>query len=222
MVATVRSSLFKTSIPRLKVCKHRQCVAQHNSARSLTVQTRTKAKHIYHLLMAALTAGALPSLPLYPHKSFQAKRRCGSSITASSSSVVSTPEEGQLERPQWAGETPLSRLVGALISFKPFYSLMKLGARQVLIRLICLFSRAHLQFCSANCMFFFYFYFFFQFQIVSSTAEKSNIPWREMTKEILESNVYEEFERIRDPSLVYPVCKFFLAKFIRMFFCNII
>lgn len=43
-------------------------------------------------------------------------------------------EEGQLERPKWAGETPLSRLVGALISFKPLYSLLKLGARQVLIR----------------------------------------------------------------------------------------
>lgn len=43
-------------------------------------------------------------------------------------------EEGQLERPRWTGETPLSRLVGAIINFKPFYSILKYGARQVLIR----------------------------------------------------------------------------------------
>ncbi|KAL8506488.1 hypothetical protein ACS0TY_017396 [Phlomoides rotata] len=79
-------------------------------------------------------------------------------------------EEGQLERPKWTGETPLSRLVGALISFKPLYSVMKLGARQVLI----------------------------------STAEKTNIPWRDMTKEILESNVYKEKDAIEDSSVVYP------------------
>ncbi|KAL3821423.1 hypothetical protein ACJIZ3_007328 [Penstemon smallii] len=79
-------------------------------------------------------------------------------------------EEGQLERPKWTGETPLSRLVGALISFKPLYSVMKLGARQVFI----------------------------------STAEKNNIPWRDMTKEILESDVYKEKEALEDPSIVYP------------------
>lgn len=45
-------------------------------------------------------------------------------------------EEGQLGRPRWTGETPLSRLVGALISFKPLFSVLKLGARQVLIRSI--------------------------------------------------------------------------------------
>lgn len=45
-----------------------------------------------------------------------------------------TYEEGQLKRPKWGGETPLSRLVGALISFKPLSALLKLGARQVLIR----------------------------------------------------------------------------------------
>jgi hypothetical protein len=42
---------------------------------------------------------------------------------------------------------------------------------------------------------------------VSRTAEKSNIPWREMTKKVLESDVYEVFERIRDPNLVYPDCE---------------
>ncbi|CAK8577102.1 unnamed protein product [Lathyrus sativus] len=83
---------------------------------------------------------------------------------------VSTFEEGNLVRPKWTGETPLSRLVRALISFKPLYSILKLGARQVLI----------------------------------STAEKNNIPWREMTKEILESDVYKELDSIQNKSLVYP------------------
>uniref|UniRef100_A0A6N2LUW6 Uncharacterized protein n=1 Tax=Salix viminalis TaxID=40686 RepID=A0A6N2LUW6_SALVM len=72
--------------------------------------------------------------------------------------------------PKWSGKTPLSRLVGALIAFKPLSSVLKLGARQVLIR----------------------------------TAEKGDIPWREMTKEILESDVYKELESIQNPSLVYP------------------
>ncbi|PIA30441.1 hypothetical protein AQUCO_05500011v1 [Aquilegia coerulea] len=87
-----------------------------------------------------------------------------------SNTQVATFEEGQLDRPKWAGETPLSRFVGKIISFKPFYSILKFGARQVLI----------------------------------STAEKSNIPWRDMTKEILESDVYKEMESIQNPSLVYP------------------
>lgn len=50
--------------------------------------------------------------------------------------MASTFKEGQLERPKWAGQTPLSRLVGDLISFKPLSALLKLGARQVLIRLV--------------------------------------------------------------------------------------
>jgi hypothetical protein len=45
-----------------------------------------------------------------------------------------TPQEGALERPAWSGETPVSRLVAALISFKPLYSLMKLASREVIIR----------------------------------------------------------------------------------------
>lgn len=44
------------------------------------------------------------------------------------------PQEGALERPAWSGETPLSRLVGALIAFKPLYSLLKLASREVIIR----------------------------------------------------------------------------------------
>ncbi|CAA7410988.1 unnamed protein product [Spirodela intermedia] len=79
-------------------------------------------------------------------------------------------EEGELERPRWSGETPLSLFVRALISFKPFYSVMTMAARGVLI----------------------------------NTAEKSNVPWRAMAKEILESDVYKEMERIQDPSIVYP------------------
>ncbi|KAL4289709.1 hypothetical protein GQ457_14G002310 [Hibiscus cannabinus] len=42
-------------------------------------------------------------------------------------------EEGDRKRPNWADDTPLSRLVEALIAFKPLYSLLKLGARQVFI-----------------------------------------------------------------------------------------
>ena len=42
----------------------------------------------------------------------------------------------------------------------------------------------------------------------NSTAEKTNIPWREMTIEILESDVYKEMESIENPSVVYPDCNF--------------
>ncbi|KAI6673066.1 hypothetical protein NL676_000972 [Syzygium grande] len=90
--------------------------------------------------------------------------------SSSSSAAGVAYEKGQLERPKWAGETPLSRLVGAVISFKPIYSLLKLGARQVLI----------------------------------STAEKNGVPWREMTRQILESDVYKELDSIQNPSLEYP------------------
>nr|GMD92745.1 uncharacterized LOC107793530 [Ipomoea batatas] len=93
-------------------------------------------------------------------------------LTSTKDVVIHDPlkREGQLERPRWTGETPLSRFVGALISFKPLYSLLKLGARQVFI----------------------------------STAENTNIPWREMAKEILESDVYKEMESIQNQSLEYP------------------
>lgn len=93
-----------------------------------------------------------------------------SEVSSSGSGNVAAYEEGQLERPRWTGETTLSRLVGALINFKPLYSILKLGARQVLI----------------------------------STAEKTDIPWREMTKEILESEVYREMGSIQNPAVVYP------------------
>ncbi|XP_059301294.1 uncharacterized protein LOC132053333 isoform X1 [Lycium ferocissimum] len=92
------------------------------------------------------------------------------SASSSSSGSAQAFEEGQLERPKWTGETPLSRLVGTLISIKPLFSILKLGARQVFI----------------------------------STAEKTNIPWREMTKQILDSDVYKELESIENPAIVYP------------------
>ncbi|GFZ12876.1 hypothetical protein Acr_23g0012610 [Actinidia rufa] len=96
-------------------------------------------------------------------------------------------EEGKLERPRWTGETSLSRLVGALISFKPLFSVLKLGARQVLI----------------------------------STAEKTNIPWREMTREILQSEVYKEMDSIRNSSIVYPDCNFPSSLIIALLLCLI-
>ncbi|XP_055962446.1 uncharacterized protein LOC126655201 isoform X1 [Mercurialis annua] len=94
-------------------------------------------------------------------------RRSGSVLVTK---MAMAYEEGELERPKWAGQTPLSRLVGALLSIKPLSAVLKLGARQVLI----------------------------------STAEKKNIPWREIRKEILESDVYKEIESIQNPSIVYP------------------
>ncbi|KAI5065216.1 hypothetical protein GOP47_0019911 [Adiantum capillus-veneris] len=42
-------------------------------------------------------------------------------------------QEGKLSQPSWTGDEPLSRLVSALISIKPLFALMSLGARQVLI-----------------------------------------------------------------------------------------
>lgn len=97
----------------------------------------TAPKH--HQILMALAARALPNLqnPRKISHNPKPKTRNDSFFSKPSiraSSMASTPEEGQLERPRWTGETPLSRLVGALISFKPLYSLMKLGARQVLIR----------------------------------------------------------------------------------------
>ncbi|XP_071725317.1 uncharacterized protein [Rutidosis leptorrhynchoides] len=39
---------------------------------------------------------------------------------------------------------------------------------------------------------------------LNSTAEKKNIPWRDMTAKILESDVYKELESVKNPSVVYP------------------
>ncbi|GLT50247.1 hypothetical protein SLA2020_237450 [Shorea laevis] len=98
------------------------------------------------------------------------RRRDWAVVRMAGSPDLAAYEEGQLERPKWAGDTIVSRVVKSLISFKPLYSVLKLGARQVFI----------------------------------STAEKKNIPWRDMTKEILESDVYKELETVENPSIVYP------------------
>ncbi|KAG4967855.1 hypothetical protein AAZX31_12G116000 [Glycine max] len=56
-----------------------------------------------------------------------------SDTTTAAQAQLGRYEEGKLERPKWVGETPLSRLVQALISFKPLFSVLKLGARRALI-----------------------------------------------------------------------------------------
>ncbi|KAJ3684490.1 hypothetical protein LUZ61_013654 [Rhynchospora tenuis] len=112
-------------------------------------------------LCARAPASAFPKL----REGSRRRTRCRASEAA-----VPVAEEGRLERPRWSGETPLSKMVGALISFKPLYNLMKVASRQVII----------------------------------STAEKANVPWRAMSKEILESDVYQLFDELRNPNLVYP------------------
>ncbi|XP_038902342.1 uncharacterized protein LOC120088975 [Benincasa hispida] len=42
-------------------------------------------------------------------------------------------EEGNLEHPKWSGNSLLSRLVGGIISVKPFFAILKLAARQLMI-----------------------------------------------------------------------------------------
>ncbi|RLN19505.1 hypothetical protein C2845_PM02G16340 [Panicum miliaceum] len=98
------------------------------------------------LARAGATAAASGSLP----KSTGRRHRNAVIVAAGTGTGTgqAVPQEGALERPAWSGETPLSQRVGALVAFKPLYSLMKLASREVIIR----------------------------------TAEKSNIPWREMTK----------------------------------------
>ncbi len=68
-----------------------------------------------------------------------------SNSSSGSSSIISPMvvgreagfEEGDLERPRWAGDDVLSRFVSALIAIKPLFNIMKFGARQVVIRLVC-------------------------------------------------------------------------------------
>uniref|UniRef100_A0A803N1Q7 Methyltransferase type 11 domain-containing protein n=1 Tax=Chenopodium quinoa TaxID=63459 RepID=A0A803N1Q7_CHEQI len=71
------------------------------------------------------------------HKTSKTSARRSLTIQMMASTMESY-EEGNLDRPKWTGQTPLSRLVAALISFKPLYSVMKFGARQALIRMIML------------------------------------------------------------------------------------
>jgi hypothetical protein len=82
---------------------------------------------------AGATATASGSLPWLTGR----RRRRNTVVVvaaATGTGPAAAPQEGALERPAWSGETPLSRLVGALIAFKPLYSLMKLASREVIIR----------------------------------------------------------------------------------------
>lgn len=67
-----------------------------------------------------------------PRSTGRRRRRRNAVVATATGPAV--PQEGALERPAWSGETPLSRLVGALIAFKPLYALMKLASREVIIR----------------------------------------------------------------------------------------
>ena len=55
-------------------------------------------------------------------------------------STITCYEEGELERPRFIGDDPLSRFVSLLIAVKPPFSLMKVATRQVLIRFVFFFS----------------------------------------------------------------------------------
>jgi len=55
------------------------------------------------------------------------RQRNGIVVAAVTRTGTGVPQEGALE-------TPLSRLVGALVAFKPLYSLLKLASREVIIR----------------------------------------------------------------------------------------
>ena len=145
---------------------------------------------------------SLSSVKSHARRRPRSRRGYGTGMVAMAASYEY--EEGQLERPKWAGQTPLSHLVRTIISFKPLYSLLKLGARNVLIRSLCL-SHTHTHTQRRIHL------FSWVLEVIlgcgwNRTAEKKNIPWREMTKEILESDVYKELERIQNPSLVYPDC----------------
>ncbi|KAJ0112529.1 hypothetical protein Patl1_02420 [Pistacia atlantica] len=64
------------------------------------------------------------------------------------------------------------------------------------------FLQAHLHSSSSLALDKFLSGFLFHFSSIS--AEKNNIPWREMSEEILESDVYKEMESVQNPSTVYP------------------
>ncbi|KAL2651907.1 hypothetical protein R1flu_020035 [Riccia fluitans] len=63
------------------------------------------------------------------------KRRVSLSIRAASSNrTVVEYETGKDERARFAGDDTLSKLVNLIISVKPIYSLLKLGAKNVMVR----------------------------------------------------------------------------------------
>lgn len=79
---------------------------------------------------------------LYPKPGHQWRKiHASTSGSTSSSTSTSTSDgflqgpfvEGELDKPLWAGDEPLSRFVSALISIKPLFAIMRVAARQVLI-----------------------------------------------------------------------------------------
>lgn len=60
-------------------------------------------------------------------------RALPSTSPTSLNSTIPRYEEGELERPRYAGDDPVSRFVSSLIAIKPLFNVMKVAARQVLI-----------------------------------------------------------------------------------------
>lgn len=86
-------------------------------------------------IVARAGATATASGSILPRSTGRRRRRNAFVVVATATGTgAAAPQEGALERPAWSGETPLSRLVGALIAFKPLYALMKLASREVIIR----------------------------------------------------------------------------------------
>lgn len=69
------------------------------------------------------------------HKRFEPPR---SSMEATTT-VKQNREWGKLEQPDWSGDSLLSKVINTLIGIKPLYSLMKAGARQIMIRSVSSF-----------------------------------------------------------------------------------
>ncbi|KAK4420917.1 Adaptin ear-binding coat-associated protein 2 [Sesamum alatum] len=160
---------FATAVAAQKPPRHRTTTHKLpiHSPENMALSTISKLSNVNTSAVTS-TRSRYPN-SCTPKRSAPARIRIAAA-RSSGGGLVADFEEGEPERPKWTGETALSRLVASLISFKPLYSVLKLGARQVLI----------------------------------STAEKANIPWRDMTKEILESDVYSVKDAIEDPSIVYP------------------
>lgn len=98
---------------------------------------RERARGVTVSVMALCARAPAAAFPKLREASRSRRVRC-----RASEAVVPVAEEGRLQRPRWSGETPLSKMVGALISFKPLYNLMKIASRQVIIRSLFSLSRS--------------------------------------------------------------------------------
>ncbi|CAI7827946.1 unnamed protein product [Closterium sp. NIES-54] len=113
--------------------------------------------------------------------------------------------EGERDAPEWAGETKFSGMVNAVIGFKPLYDLMKIGARQMLMRcglLVLVMTLVLVMLVmpgdgdgdgyggdvAVGC-----------------TAEKSGVPWRKIVEELQQSpELVAEKEALENKDIVYP------------------